>query len=215
MDRAAWLELLSIAEKYQFVIVSDECYSELYFDEDSPPVGLLDAAYNSGKTSFERCLVVHSLSKRSNLPGMRSGFVAGDARLLEKYLRYRTYHGCTLPPPVQDASTAAWRDEEHVKANRVAYREKFDQVVKILSGTLPATRPQGSFYLWPELPIEEKEFTRKLYAEENLLILPGSYLSRPTDKGDPGERRARMALVAPLDECIEGATRLRDFVQRL
>lgn len=210
-----WHELLTIASKNDFIIASDECYSEIYFNEGEAPIGLLEAAHEFGLADFKNCVVFHSLSKRSNLPGLRSGFVAGDARILEKYRLYRTYHGCALPPPTQKASAAAWQDEEHVKENRAIYKKKFDAVLEILTPCMDIYRPQGGFYLWPAVPIDDTSFTRRLYEDENLLVLPGSYISRTTDGVNPGLRRLRMALVAPYDECVEGAQRLASFVKRL
>lgn len=209
-----WRVALRLADKYDFVVAADECYSELYFDENEPPVGLLDAAYRAGRTNFERCAVFHSLSKRSNLPGLRSGFVAGDPDILKQFLRYRTYHGCTIAPPAQVASAVAWRDEKHVIENRELYRQKFDSVISIVGKTLRLERPVASFYLWPELPCDDTAFTKGLYEQQNLLILPGSYLSRDAHGTNPGRNRARIALVAPLDECVEGAERLREFLEK-
>lgn len=210
-----WHELLSIAAKHDFVIASDECYSEIYFDEKDPPVGLLEAANEFGLQDYKGCVVFHSLSKRSNLPGLRSGFVAGDARILEKYRLYRTYHGCALPPPTQVASTVAWQDEEHVKENRELYRRKFDAVLEILQPVMDVYKPQAGFYLWPHVPIDDTLFAKRLYTEENLLVLPGSYISRVSDGVNPGAQRVRMALVAPFDECVEGAKRLASLMNRL
>lgn len=210
-----WHELLTIASKHDFVIASDECYSEIYFDEKNPPIGLLEAAHEFGLKDFKGCVVFHSLSKRSNLPGLRSGFVAGDSRILDKYRLYRTYHGCALPPPTQAASTVAWQDEEHVRENRELYRKKFDAVLEILEPVMDVTRPQAGFYLWPHVKIDDTLFARRLYEEENLLVLPGSYISRSHDGVNPGSQRVRMALVAPFDECVEGAKRLASLVQRL
>lgn len=211
-----WHALLDLSERYNFVIASDECYSEVYTDEAKPPIGLLEAASKKGVENFKNCVVFHSLSKRSNLPGLRSGFVAGDPELIEKYRLYRTYHGCSMPPPVQKASTAAWLDEEHVKENRKLYREKFNAVLNILELVdIDVIRPQGAFYLWPRVEISDTEFAKRLYQEENLLVLPGSYLSRDTKNGNPGTNRLRMALVAPLAESIEGAERLAAFINRL
>lgn len=210
-----WHELLSIAAKHDFVIASDECYSEIYFDEKNPPVGLLEAANEFGLQDYKGCVVFHSLSKRSNLPGLRSGFVAGDARILEKYRLYRTYHGCALPPPTQVASTVAWQDEDHVKENRELYRRKFDAVLEILQPVMDVYKPQAGFYLWPHVPIDDTLFAKRLYTEENLLVLPGSYISRVSDGVNPGTQRVRMALVAPFEECIEGAKRLASLMNRL
>jgi len=207
--------LIALADEYDFVIAADECYSEIYADESSPPPGLLQACASLGRHGFDRCVVFHSLSKRSNAPGLRSGFVAGDADILERFFRYRTYHGCAMPPHHQAASVKAWRDEEHVRTNRELYRAKFDAVLDILDGVLPATRPEASFYLWPETPVPDPEFARGLFASQNVTVLPGSYLSRDVDGTNPGENRVRMALVAPLDECIEAAHRIRTYTESL
>jgi N-succinyldiaminopimelate aminotransferase len=210
-----WQQLIERAQRHRFLIASDECYSELYFDETKPPPGLLQAAYDMGVRDYRHCLVFHSLSKRSNLPGLRSGFVAGDAHVIEQYFQYRTYHGAALPPPTQIASIAAWDDEEHVRANRQQYRAKFEAVLAILRDALPVRWPQASFYLWPQTPIDELEFARDLYARENVLVLPGSYLSRQVDSADPGLRRVRIALVAPLEECVIAAKRIKSYVESL
>jgi N-succinyldiaminopimelate aminotransferase len=207
--------LLELAERHNFLIASDECYSELYFDETRPSVGLLQVAAALGAPDYRRCLVFHSLSKRSNLPGLRSGFVAGDAAVIEAYGHYRTYHGCALPPPTQAASVAAWNDEVHVRDNRRQYREKFDAVLEILEPVLPVERPDAGFYLWPRTPQDDETFTRELYARENVLVLPGSYLSRHAQGMNPGAGRVRMALVAPLKECVEAARRVRNYVESL
>jgi N-succinyldiaminopimelate aminotransferase len=214
-DRATFARLIELAHQHDFVIASDECYSELYFDESDPPLGLLQVAAEMGHSSFSRCIVFHSLSKRSNAPGLRSGFVAGDAELIERFFLYRTYHGCAMPLPAQNASLAAWNDESHVQENRRLYREKFDAVLDILDGVLPVERPQASFYLWPETPIADTDFTRRLFAKENLTVLPGRFLSREVDGVNPGANRIRLALVPPLDECIDAAQRIRRFVERL
>ncbi len=204
--------LIALADKYNFVIASDECYSELYFDEAKPPVGLLQACADMGRDDFSRCVVFHSLSKRSNLPGLRSGFIAGDAKLLEKFLLYRTYHGGAMPAPTQLASITAWRDEVHVQENRLAYREKFSAVLDILDGVLEVSAPDAGFYLWPHTPVNSEIFAQKLYAQKNITLLPGSYLSRTIDGVNPGENHVRMALVAPLAECIEAAKRIKNFM---
>lgn len=208
-------KLIALADQYDFVIASDECYSELYFDEQNPPAGLLQACAELGRNDFARCMVFHSLSKRSNLPGLRSGFVAGDAKILEKFLLYRTYHGCAMSVPTQIASTAAWQDEQHVIANRQAYREKFDAVLKILDGVLQVEKPDASFYLWPKTPIKGELFAQQLFAQQKVTVLPGSYLAREANGINPGEDYVRMALVAPLAECIEAAERIKLFVQGL
>ncbi len=207
--------LIELAHRHDFVIASDECYSELYLDEAEPPPGLLQAAATMGNDGFERCICFHSLSKRSNAPGLRSGFVAGDVNLIAPFFAYRTYHGCAMPPPTQHASIAAWGDEEHVRANRALYREKFTAVLEILGDCLPAPAPAGGFYLWPRTPIPDTEFARQLFAEEHVMVLPGSFLSRPRGSEDPGADRVRLALVPPLDECVDAAQRIRRFVERL
>ena len=209
---------LELADAHDFVIVADECYSELYHPDDAPPIGLLEVCAATGRSDFNRCVVMHSLSKRSNAPGLRSGFVAGDAKVLERFLLYRTYHGCAMPPPTQAASVAAWQDEEHVHENRRLYREKFDAVLEILTPVLEVNRPKAGFYLWPRTPIPDTEFARALRERENVAVLPGSYLSREqiTEDGsplNPGRNRIRIALVATLDECIEGAERMRRFIE--
>lgn len=208
-------KLINLADKYDFTLVSDECYSEIYFDESNPPMGLLQACALMGRTDFKRCIVMHSLSKRSNLPGLRSGFVAGDASLLAPFLQYRTYHGCAMPVQHQLASIAAWDDESHVLQNREIYREKFDKVIAILKPVLDVKQPDASFYLWAKTPINDELFAQKLFEEQNLTLLPGSYLSREIEGVMPGENYVRMALVATLDECLEGAKRIRQFVEGL
>ncbi len=205
-------KLIALADKHDFVIAADECYSELYFDEATPPAGLLSACAELGRQDFKRCVVFHSLSKRSNLPGLRSGFVAGDADILKAFLLYRTYHGCAMPVQTQLASIAAWGDEEHVRANRTRYREKFDAVLEILSPVMDVQRPDGGFYLWPNVGTDDAKFCRDLFVTEHVTVVPGSYLSRDVDGFNPGAGRVRMALVAPLAECIEAAQRIREFV---
>ncbi|MBC7200028.1 MAG: succinyldiaminopimelate transaminase [Pseudomonas balearica] len=207
--------LIALADEHEFVIAADECYSELYFDEANPPAGLLSACAALGRHDFKRCVVFHSLSKRSNLPGLRSGFVAGDADILKAFLLYRTYHGCAMPAHVQLASAAAWNDEIHVRANRELYRAKFEAVLQILEPVLDVARPDGGFYLWPKTPIDDQRFTRELFEQEHVTVVPGSYLSREVEGLNPGADRVRMALVAPLAECIEGAERIRAFIERL
>ena len=215
IDQPALQHLIGLAERHDFIIVSDECYSELYQDESAPPPGLLQAAGAMGNDSYRRCLVFHSLSKRSNAPGLRSGFVAGDAALIEAFFRYRTYHGCAMPPASQAASQRAWRDEKHVQENRRLYREKFAAVTAILAPVLEVPTPPAGFYLWPRTPLDDTEFSRRLYQAHNVIVLPGSFLSRDTADGNPGAGHIRLALVAPLDECIEAAQRIRDFIQQL
>lgn len=207
--------LIQLAEEFDFLIAADECYSELYGDEERPPVGLLQAAATLGQLDYRRCLVFHSLSKRSNVPGLRSGFIAGDAEVIERFFQYRTYHGCAMPVQHQHASIAAWGDESHVVANRALYRAKFDAVLAILGDVLEVTRPEAGFYLWPVTPIPDPAFARELFATANVTVLPGSYLSREVAGQNPGAHRARLALVAPLDECVEAAWRIRRFVESL
>ncbi|WP_045860643.1 succinyldiaminopimelate transaminase [Teredinibacter purpureus] len=207
--------LIQLADEHDFIIASDECYSELYFDEANPPAGLLQACANMARDNFERCIVFHSLSKRSNLPGLRSGFVAGDKNLLAPFFQYRTYHGSAMPVHTQLASIAAWQDEAHVKSNRDLYRKKFECVLRILGDSLRVERPEASFYLWAETPIADTEFAQRLFAEYNITVLPGSYLARDTENGNPGKNRIRMALVASLEECEQAAIRIRDFCQQL
>ena len=214
INEARLRHLIELGQRFDFVIASDECYSELYADEANPPPGLLQAAHAMGNTGFKRCVVFHSLSKRSNAPGLRSGFVAGDAAILEKFLLYRTYHGCALSLPVQHASLAAWSDEAHVIANRELYRQKFIAVTAMLGSVLEVEIPPGGFYLWPEvsrLGLDGETFARELFAAQNVTVLPGGYLSREAHGLNPGQRHVRMALVATLDECVDAAERIKQF----
>lgn len=215
LDKAYLQQLISLADRHDFVIISDECYSEIYPDEANKPYGLLQVCQETGRDNFERCLVMHSLSKRSNVPGLRSGFIAGDAKLIEQYFLYRTYHGCTLPVHTQLASAAAWADEKHVLENRILYNQKFNEVLACLNPVWPQKRSAAGFYLWPETPIDDQQFTKKLLQEENVLVLPGSYLGRDTASGNPGQNRVRMALVAQPSQCLEAAQRIANFIQRL
>lgn len=208
-------KLIALADKHDFIIASDECYSELYFDEQQPPVGLLQACSEMGRDDYKRCVVFHSLSKRSNLPGLRSGFIAGDADILKPFLLYRTYHGCAMPVQHQLASIAAWSDEEHVKHNRDQYRIKFDAVLDILADDLEVSKPDAGFYLWAKTPISDTDFAQQLFAQQHITVLPGRYISRTVDGVNPGENRIRMALVAPLDECITAAKRIKKFLKHL
>ena len=208
-------KLIRLAEQHNFIVASDECYSEIYFDEDNPPVGLLQAAAEMGNTEYKHCVVFHSLSKRSNAPGLRSGFVAGDAEVLADFLRYRTYHGCAMAVQNQIASIGAWQDEDHVIENRRLYREKFDAVLEILDGVLDVKRPDAGFYLWAKTPIADDAFARGLYDQQNVTVLPGSYLSREVDGVNPGAGHVRMALVATLEECIDAAKRIKAYVTTL
>ncbi len=213
IDQSTLERLIHLAQQFDFVIAADECYSELYHDESAPPVGLLQAAQAIGNDAFKNCVVFHSLSKRSNAPGLRSGFVAGDAALLERFTLYRTYHGCAMPLPTQHASIAAWQDELHVQQNRVGYREKFAAVMAILADSGCVEQPPASFYLWFRTPTDDREFAYRLYAEENVTVLPGSFLSRHWQGVDPGANHIRIALVQPLESCIEAAQRIARLLQ--
>lgn len=209
-------KLIALADEYDFIIASDECYSELYFDEEKPPVGLLQACAELGRHDYRNCVVFHSLSKRSNLPGLRSGFIAGDAQLIEPFLLYRTYHGGAMQIQHQLASIAAWNDEDHVLENRSQYRHKFDAVIDVLSPVLDVKKPDASFYLWAPTPIDDDRFTRGLFEQQNLTVLPGRYLSRPMADGRlPGAGFVRMALVATVSEVVEAAERIRRYVESL
>ena len=208
-------QLIRLAEHHDFVIAADECYSEIYFDESRPPPGLLQAAAALGNREYRRCLVFHSLSKRSNAPGLRSGFVAGDAEIIDAFYRYRTYHGCAIAPPTQAASIPAWGDEAHVRANRALYRDKFAAVLETLDGCLEVEMPDAGFYLWPVTPVDDSRFARGLLEQQNVTVLPGSFLSRTHDGINPGANHVRMALVAPLDDCIEAAQRIRTYLAGL
>ncbi|QSP93436.1 succinyldiaminopimelate transaminase [Marinobacter salinisoli] len=213
IPRATLTRVIELADKHDFIVASDECYSELYPDEAQPPEGLLQTCAAIGRDDFARCIVFHSLSKRSNLPGLRSGFVAGDANVIQGYLKYRTYHGCAMPIQNQLASIAAWQDEDHVKENRAAYRAKFEAVVPILREIMTVDFPDAGFYLWPQTPMDDETFARELSAQQNVHVLPGRYLSRTVAGHNPGENRVRMALVAPIEECVEAAHRIVDFVK--
>ena len=209
-----WKRLFALSDQYGFVIASDECYSEIFFDEAKPPLGGLQAARQLGR-SFERLVMFSSLSKRSNVPGMRSGFVAGDAAILKDFLLYRTYHGGAMSPAVQMASVAAWNDEAHVIDNRRQYREKFEAVTPLLAGPLGARMPDASFYHWVRTPVSDTEFARALYADYNVVVLPGSFIARASHGVNPGAGCVRIALVAPLEECLEAAGRIQQFVSQL
>jgi len=209
MSEKALQKLIERSQQHDFVIVSDECYSEIYRESTGAPCGLLQAAASMGLSDYSRCLVFHSLSKRSNLPGLRSGFVAGDADLIKQFLKYRTYHGCSMSEPVQRASVVAWKDEEHVVANRQAYDEKYERVTQILGSRLQISAPPAGFYLWPEIPEDDQLFTQRLLAEHNVRVVPGSYLAREVaGQPNPGKNHIRLALVAPLDDCANAAKRL-------
>lgn len=215
IDKTTLINLIKLAERYDFIIASDECYSELYADEANPPTGLLEAAYAMGHSDFKRCVVFHSLSKRSNVPGLRSGFVAGDAEILQQFLLYRTYHGCAMPIPTQHASTLAWQDESHVQENRQRYREKYLAFINILKSVCSITQPPASFYIWLKTPISDADFARQLFAQEHITVLPGSYLSREFAGINPGQNHVRIALVAPLEDCIIAAEHIKNFFHTL
>ncbi|WP_019141090.1 succinyldiaminopimelate transaminase [Noviherbaspirillum massiliense] len=213
-----WRELFALSDRYGFVIAADECYSEIYF-KDEPPLGALEAAHKLGRSGYPRLIVFSSLSKRSNVPGMRSGFVAGDAVILKKFLLYRTYHGGAMSPAIQAASIAAWNDEQHVAENRAKYIAKFKQITPMLQEVLDVALPDAGFYLWAKVdkcvPISDTEYAKRLYAEYNVTVLPGSYLARDAHGANPGQNRIRMALVAEVDECLEAAQRIVEFTQKL
>ena len=214
MSLEGWKRLFELSDRHGFVIASDECYSEIYFDR--PPLGALEAANKLGLTDYPRLVVFSSLSKRSNCPGMRSGFAAGDAALLKKFLLYRTYHGSAMSLSVQHASIAAWNDEAHVDANRRLYAAKFQAALPLLKKPLEAEMPEGGFYIWMRTPIDDAEFVRRLYIDTNVLGLPGSYLAREEHDGtNPGRNRVRLALVAPLEECVEAIDRITQFARQL
>jgi len=207
-----WAKLFELSDRHGFVIASDECYSEIYF-RDEPPLGGMEAAAKLGRLDFKNLISLTSLSKRSSVPGMRSGFVAGDAAIIKQFLLYRTYHGSAMSLVVQAASMAAWNDEAHVVENRALYRAKFEQVMPILTDVLGVTLPDAGFYLWADVAGDEVAFTRALYAACHVTVLPGSYLARQAHGHNPGSGRIRMALVADTAECVEAAQRIRQFIQ--
>jgi len=214
LSLAEWREIFVLADRHGFIVASDECYSEIYFDEAAPPLGALRAAAQLGR-GFERLVMFSSLSKRSNVPGMRSGFVAGDAAVLKAFLLYRTYHGGAMNPAIQEASVAAWNDEYHVRENRRKYAEKFARVTPIVQTAVEVEHPDAGFYLWVRTPIEDTEFARRLYAEQHLTVLPGSFLARDSGGINPGAGYVRMALVADIGECLEAARRIVEFAKTL
>jgi N-succinyldiaminopimelate aminotransferase len=215
MPLADWERLFALSDRYGFVIASDECYSEIYFEEGRPPLGALQAARQLGRKGYPRLVVFSSLSKRSNVPGMRSGFAAGDAAVLKQYLLYRTYQGCAMSPTVQQASITAWNDEAHVVENRRLYREKFAAALEILRPAIEVEMPDAAFYLWLKTPIPDTEFARRLYQQEAVTVLPGSYLARESGGVNPGSNRVRIALVSSVAECVESAQRIRTFAESL
>jgi N-succinyldiaminopimelate aminotransferase len=212
MPTTALQQLIELADRHDFVIASDECYSEIYREGTTPPAGLLQAAAELGQTDYRRCVVFHSLSKRSNAPGLRSGFVAGDAAIMKDFLRYRTYHGCAMPPATQSASIRAWQDEAHVARNRALYTAKFNAVLELLAPLLEVQLPDAGFYLWAHTPVADTDFARNLRAQQNVIVLPGSFLSRTAAGINPGENHVRMALVAPIEDCIEAAARIKSYI---
>ena len=215
MPLSEWEKLFALSDRHGFVIASDECYSEIYF-RDEPPLGGLEAATKLGRSDFKNLVSFTSLSKRSNVPGLRSGFVAGDAALMKAFLLYRTYHGSAMGPAVQAASRAAWGDEQHVADNRAQYREKFAQVTPILSAVMDVALPDAGFYLWARVPdhlgLTDTAFAQALLNQYNVTVLPGSYLARDVAGANPGAQRVRMALVAETQECVQAAQRIAQFI---
>lgn len=214
IDKYSLQQLIKLSHQYDFIIASDECYSEIYQEEHRPPPGLLEAANDMGLSNFDNLVVFNSLSKRSNVPGLRSGYIAGDAKIIQKFLLYRTYHGSAMPLPTQYASIALWQDEQHVLENRDAYREKYKAFIEILDPVIDIKAPPASFYIWLKVPCgDDEKFAAKLFEDQHITVLPGSYLSRKTGQANPGLGYARIALVAPLDECIEAAKRIRTYLK--
>lgn len=209
---AQWKTIFELSDCYGFVIAADECYSEIYFNEAMPPLGALQAAHLLNR-GYKNLVVFSSLSKRSNVPGMRSGFVAGDEKIIEKFALYRTYHGCAMNPAVQAASIAAWNNEAHVIENRRLYAEKFNAVMPLLSKVLQVEMPDAAFYLWAKSSINDTELAVRLYRDLNITVLPGSYLAREAHDINPGQNFIRMALVAPYNECVEAANRMADYLK--
>jgi N-succinyldiaminopimelate aminotransferase len=212
MDETYLARVLELSAKYDFVVASDECYADIYLDEDAPPPGLLGACQRAGLDRFDRCAVFHSLSKRSSVPGLRSGFVAGDPAIMAGFRLYRTYHGCAVPEMVQLASVPAWEDDAHATANRLLYQQKFAAVLPILSAVLDVERPEAAFYLWLRTPCDDESFASGLFAAQNLTVLPGRYLSRDHAGGNPGHGYVRVSLVAGFDDCVEAARRIARYV---
>ena len=213
LSQAFLQHALELADRFDFVIAADECYTELYLDEKAPPPGLLQASQASGRDRFERCIVFHSLSKRSSVPGLRSGFIAGDPQIVSRFLLYRTYHGSAMAIPTQLASVAAWDEDTHAAANRRLYQEKFDRVLPILAPVLKVEKPAGAFYLWPDVQGDDERFALELFRTQNITVLPGSYLARDGDDGNPGAGRVRISLVPSVAHCVEAAERIRDFIR--
>ena len=215
MNLDDWKILFDLSDKHGFAIASDECYSELYYDESRPPMGALQACARLGRDGFPRLAVFSSLSKRSNAPGLRSGFEAGDANILKRFLLYRTYQGGAMSVSVQRASIAAWEDEQHVIENRALYSEKYKAVMPLVRAPLEVRMPEGGFYLWMKTPVDDADFARGLQRDYNVLVLPGSYLARDSNGINPGRNYVRIALVAPLAECVEAVQRMVRFSETL
>ena len=211
MNLSSWKTLFELSDRYGFVIASDECYSEIYFDETKPPLGGLTAAVRLGRSDYRNLVTFSSLSKRSNVPGLRSGFVAGDAAILKQFLLYRTYHGSAMNPAVQAASIAAWGDEAHVRDNRRMYAEKFHEVTPLIASHLDCQVLDACFYLWARTPIPDTNFARELLRQKNVVVLPGSFIARESGGVNPGANFIRIALVAPHEDCLEAARRINDF----
>lgn len=208
MSLEQWQTLFELSDRYGFIIAADECYSEIYFDEAKPPMGALQAAHKLGR-DFSNLIIFSSLSKRSNVPGLRSGFVAGDAKIIQQFTLYRTYHGCAMNPAVQAASIAAWKDEVHVIENRRQYAEKFDAVIPALPNSIQVSMPDAAFYCWAKTDIDDSELAVRLYQEAHITVLPGSYLARSANGINPGKQFIRIALVASLAECMEATARIK------
>ncbi|MFK7795740.1 MAG: succinyldiaminopimelate transaminase [Gammaproteobacteria bacterium] len=212
---AVMQKLIKLAHQYDFVIASDECYSEIYTDEKNPPQGLLQACVANGDENYQRCLAFYSLSKRSNSPGLRSGFVVGDASVISQFLKYRTYHGCAMPMSTQIASAAAWSDESHVQANRARYQQSFNFAIEEISKEIGIEQPQAGFYLWLPTPIDDEQFALGLYSQQNVTVLPGKYLARSVNNQNPGTNRVRIALVATPEECQTAAQRITTYIKSI
>ena len=208
-------KLLKLAHQYDFIICSDECYSEIYTDENNPPQGLLQASLANGDDHYQRCLAFYSLSKRSNAPGLRSGFVVGDTELIAEFLKYRTYHGCAMPMSTQLASAAAWGDESHVQTNRARYQQSFRYAIEEISKEIEIQQPQAGFYLWLPTPIDDEQFALGLYSQQNVTVLPGKYLARSVNNHNPGTNRVRIALVATPQECQAAAQRITTYIKSI
>jgi N-succinyldiaminopimelate aminotransferase len=206
-----WKTIFEFSDRYGFVVASDECYSEIYFDEQAPPIGALQAAARLGRDDYRNLIVFTSLSKRSNVPGLRSGGVAGDAHLMRAFLAYRTYHGSAMGPSAQEASIAAWHDEAHVLDNRDRYRAKFDAALELLSPVLNVSRPDGGFYLWAGTPEDDAMFAKELYRATNVTVLAGQYLGREAHGINPGLGYVRIALVPDYDACLQAVERIASF----